>query len=57
MRYEVQCCGFMVEFIRFNYNGRDEQQCRFTIELANIGSIGNFLGGSARAARGSARYR
>jgi LPS-assembly protein len=44
LRWDVQCCGFMVETIQFNYNGRDERQFRFSIELANIGSIGNFMG-------------
>ena len=48
LRYEAQCCGFQAEVIRFNYNGRNEQQFRFSIELANVGSIGsNFLGAGA----------
>jgi lipopolysaccharide assembly outer membrane protein LptD (OstA) len=44
LKWEVQCCGFELEMIQFNYNGRVEQQWRFNIELANMGSIGNFLG-------------
>ena len=47
LRYDVQCCGFVAEVIRYNYNGRDERQFRFSIELANVGSIGNFMGGDA----------
>ena len=43
LRYSVQCCGLMVEAIRFNFNDRDETQFRFAVELENIGSIG--LGG------------
>jgi lipopolysaccharide assembly outer membrane protein LptD (OstA) len=43
-RYDVQCCGFMIEAIQFNYNSRIEKQFRFAITLANVGSIGNFLG-------------
>ena len=43
LRYSVQCCGLMVEAIRFNFNSRDETQLRFAVELENIGSIG--LGG------------
>lgn len=43
LRYDVQCCGFMVEYIRYKLNLRDESQFRFSIELANIGSMGNFL--------------
>jgi hypothetical protein len=42
-RYDVQCCGFMAEYIRYKLNLRDESQFRFSIELANIGSMGNFL--------------
>lgn len=43
-RLGVQCCGLMLELISFNYNGRDERQFRFALELANIGSFG-FDGG------------
>ena len=43
IRYDVQCCGFMAEIIQFNYNQRQERQYRFSIELANVGSIGNFM--------------
>jgi hypothetical protein len=44
LRYDVQCCGFNVEYIRYDYNGRQERQFRFSIDLANVGSIGNFNG-------------
>jgi hypothetical protein len=44
LRYAVQCCGFSVEHIRFNWNQRVERQWRFNVELANVGSMGNFLG-------------
>jgi LPS-assembly protein len=44
VRYSVQCCGFTVEHIRYNWNGRDETQWRFNLELANVGSMGNFQG-------------
>ena len=44
-RYDVQCCGFMVEYIRSDFGFRPaERQFRFSIELANIGSMGNFMG-------------
>jgi hypothetical protein len=52
-RYAVQCCGLLVEYIRYNWNGRDEKQWRFNLELENIGSIGSFLG----AGRGGGAYR
>jgi hypothetical protein len=48
LRYDVQCCGFMVEMIRYNFNSRSERQFRFSIELANIGSMGNFMGDESR---------
>lgn len=41
---EAQCCGFSVELIQYKYNTRNERQFRFSIELANIGGIGNFMG-------------
>jgi LPS-assembly protein len=41
-RYDVQCCGFLAEFIHSDYNTKQNNQWRFSIELANIGSIGNF---------------
>ena len=43
-RYGVQCCGFKVENVRFNWAGRVDTQWRFSIELANIGSIGSSVG-------------
>jgi hypothetical protein len=43
-RLGVQCCGLMLELVNFSYNGRDERQFRFALELANIGSFG-FDGG------------
>jgi hypothetical protein len=59
VRYEVQCCGFVAEFLHFNYNSRDETQFRVQIELANVGSIGNFNGSDDLAMRraGLAGYR
>lgn len=54
LRYDVQCCGFAVELIRYDYNDRQENQFRFSIQLANIGSVGSFLGGDpANPARGA----
>ena len=47
LRYDVQCCGFMVEMIQSDYNVDKERQFRFSIQLANIGSIGNFRGQEA----------
>ena len=47
LRYQVQCCGFVVEHNRYNWNGRVETQWRFNLELANIGSVGSFLGADA----------
>jgi hypothetical protein len=47
MRYSVQCCGLLAEIIQSDYNTKQERQFRFAIELANIGSIGNFMGADA----------
>jgi hypothetical protein len=47
VRYAVQCCGASVEYIQYNWNGRNEKQWRFNLELANVGSMGNFLGADA----------
>jgi len=49
-RYDVQCCGFMVELVDYNYNQRKERVFNFQIQLANIGSIGNFFGDDPRLA-------
>jgi len=46
-RYDVQCCGLLAELIQTDYNSRQERQFRFAIELANVGSIGNFMGPDA----------
>jgi hypothetical protein len=43
-RYDVQCCGFMVEVIKYNYNLESDRKIHFSISLANIGSVGNFMG-------------
>ncbi len=51
VRYSVQCCGLSVEYIRYDWNGRSEKKWRFNLELANIGSMGNFLGVGADGGR------
>lgn len=56
-RWEVQCCGFSAEVLEFNYNARVERQYRFAIELANIGSVGNFMGQGAGVGPGLGGYR
>jgi len=55
LRYSVQCCGFTVEHIRYNWNGRDEVQWRFSLELANIGSMGSFMGADPMGRNGGYR--
>jgi len=55
VRYSVQCCGFSVEYIRYNWNGRQERQWQFKLELANIGSMGNFMSGGG-GMQGGGRY-
>jgi LPS-assembly protein len=50
-QWNVQCCGFSVEYIQYNYNARVERQWRFSVQLAGVGNIGNFLGNDDRAER------
>ena len=49
--WNVQCCGFGVEFIQYNFNARVERQWRFSVHLANIGDTANFLGNDDRGGR------
>lgn len=49
LRYDIQCCGFTAEMIQSDYNVNKERQFRFSIQLANIGSIGSFGGQDAVA--------
>jgi LPS-assembly protein len=44
LRYDVQCCGFIGEVIESDYNAKQGRQYRFSVELANIGTVGNFGG-------------
>jgi hypothetical protein len=57
VRYTVQCCGFTVEQIRYNWNGRNDVQWRFNLELANIGSFGSMMGADATGRQGFGAYR
>jgi LPS-assembly protein len=38
--YNVDCCGFNVQYRRFNFGTRDENQFRLAFVIANIGSFG-----------------
>jgi hypothetical protein len=51
LRYDVQCCGFIAEMIHSDYNAKQNKEYRFSIELANIGSIGNFGQGNGNGFR------
>jgi LPS-assembly protein len=58
LRWETQCCGFTAEVIRYQYNRRQDRLFRFSIELANVGSVGNFLDENAPGSRqGLGGYR
>jgi len=39
--YNTDCCGFSVEYRRFNFGVRDDTTYRFQFSIANIGSFGN----------------
>lgn len=56
LRYEVQCCGFSLTYERIQLNGYEDRTLRFSLDLANIGQIGNFMGGDERAS-GWGAYR
>ena len=44
-RYDVQCCGLIVDVARRDFGGGQIVWSKtFSIELANIGSSGSFLG-------------
>ncbi|MGE5127812.1 MAG: LPS-assembly protein LptD [Betaproteobacteria bacterium] len=58
LRYSVQCCGLSVEHIRYNWNQVVDSRWRFNIELAGIGSMGNFMGADLPGSRqGLGGYR
>ncbi|HEX4277970.1 MAG TPA: LPS assembly protein LptD [Bryobacteraceae bacterium] len=39
--YNTDCCGFSVEYRRFNFGARDDTTYRFAFSIANIGTFGN----------------
>jgi LPS-assembly protein len=39
--YNTDCCGFSVQFRRFSFGTRNENQYRFAFAVANLGSFGN----------------
>jgi lipopolysaccharide assembly outer membrane protein LptD (OstA) len=52
VRWDVQCCGFVLQGIQYNFNSRKDHQIRFSVELAGIGNIGSFLGENPVSSRG-----
>jgi LPS-assembly protein len=38
--YNTDCCGFSVQYRRFSFGTRNENQYRFAFSIANIGSFG-----------------
>lgn len=38
--YNTDCCGFSVQYRRFNFGVRDENQFRVAFQVSNIGSVG-----------------
>jgi LPS-assembly protein len=39
--YNTECCGFSVEYRRFNFGARDDTSYRFSFSIANVGTFGN----------------
>jgi lipopolysaccharide assembly outer membrane protein LptD (OstA) len=53
LRYDVQCCGFIVDYNYFKYSDTlKESRFSFRIQLANIGSMTNFNNQDAYGPRG-----
>ena len=52
LRWDVQCCGFVLEGIQYHFNNRQDSQIRFSIELAGLGNVGSFLGEDPTKSRG-----
>ncbi len=58
LRYSVQCCGFSVEHIRYNWNNVVDSRWRFNVELAGVGSMANFMNADLPGSRqGLGGYR
>ena len=38
--YNTDCCGYSIQYRRFNVGTRDENQFRVAFAIANIGSFG-----------------
>ena len=58
LRYSVQCCGFTVAVNRLNWTDKPDLSWRFSIELANVGSIGTSMGADLTGGRsGLGGYR
>jgi LPS-assembly protein len=38
--YNTDCCGFAVQYRRFDFGTRDENQFRVSFQVSNIGSVG-----------------
>ena len=56
-RWDAQCCGFHAEYFQLNLGAlRQDKRFTFGVELAGIGSMGNFLGQDVNRA-GLAGYR
>jgi LPS-assembly protein len=41
VNYNTDCCGFTVQFRRFSWVGRNENQFQVAFSVANLGSFGN----------------
>ena len=52
LHWDVQCCGFVTEVIRTNWGGYSDWQWRFSLNLANVGSAGSFMGVDAQQRQG-----
>jgi hypothetical protein len=52
LKWEVNCCGFAAEVVRMNWGGVEDWSWRFSLNLANVGAMGNFLGVDSQSQQG-----
>jgi LPS-assembly protein len=41
VNYNTDCCGFSVQYRRFSFGARNENQFQVAFSVANLGSFGN----------------
>jgi len=42
MEYYTQCCGFLAEYLQYNYSTAPRKEFRFAVDLRGIGKLFDF---------------